>query len=938
MQIRRILSRSLASPSTASQSLASPSLAASRPGAGRLAAVLLGFCLILGAAAQSPAPEAVSEAAAAAPSVPQQVRFSGQLASRAGETVEAVFRVYAAAEGGEPLWSETQRVAVDGDGGYTVLLGSSSAQGLPQALFAGGQARWLGVSVEQAAELPRAQLASVPYAMKSADAATLAGHAAAEFVTQAQLGALAEAGSAQPAAATPQVIEATPTGSGATGAVPLWTSSTTLGNSEIVQVGSEIGINNAAPAATLDVSGSTALRGVVAIPPAGVATTTVGSNSHQLEMSASSWSTTAAAPVQQNFAWLAAATGNNTASPGGVLDLQFGSGTNPLLATGFSISSNGHVNFASGQTYPGAGTITVVTPVSPITGGGASGPVSIGLSVTALEPLLNTYFARLNAGNDFVGAQSITGALSASLLTTAGGGLLSNGAVTAAPKTAATTAAAVSSPLLELQASAYSSTAAAAVPQNFAWQAVGSGNNTASPAANLTLLYGSGTSAPAATGLSIAPNGAITFSPSQSFPITGTGGGTITGITTSSPLTGSGASGSVALGLNVASLLSTLSPALITGITTSSPLTGGGSAGSIALGLDPNALTTVVEPLLQPALNATYAQLGVSNSFTTGQIINGASTIAGTNVSGSMLNVTNSGDSFSSAISAANSGQYGIGLEVTAAANGYGIEGFGTQTGGSIGVLGALANSSGFSSSFYSLESDDGLDAGLWADGADGQESALIATADDLYAGIFYNDSAASSTILVLNNSTGGPTGNVQSGIGTVLRAGGPGGSCGINQSGNIACTGEVKSLVTTPDGQRQVETYAVQSAENWIEDYGAGQLSNGSATITLDPAFVETVNTGIDFHVFLTPGADCQGLYVSHKTASSFEVHELGGGHGAVPFDYKIVAKRRGLEAQRLVDVTARMKLESDAATFKALDHPLTRRTAPRLAATPAR
>ena len=355
MQIRRILSRSLASPSTASQSLASPSLAASRPGAGRLAAVLLGFCLILGAAAQSPAPEAVSEAAAAAPSVPQQVRFSGQLASRAGETVEAVFRVYAAAEGGEPLWSETQRVAVDGDGGYTVLLGSSSAQGLPQALFAGGQARWLGVSVEQAAELPRAQLASVPYAMKSADAATLAGHAAAEFVTQAQLGALAEAGSAQPAAATPQVIEATPTGSGATGAVPLWTSSTTLGNSEIVQVGSEIGINNAAPAATLDVSGSTALRGVVAIPPAGVATTTVGSNSHQLEMSASSWSTTAAAPVQQNFAWLAAATGNNTASPGGVLDLQFGSGTNPLLATGFSISSNGHVNFASGQTYPRRG-------------------------------------------------------------------------------------------------------------------------------------------------------------------------------------------------------------------------------------------------------------------------------------------------------------------------------------------------------------------------------------------------------------------------------------------------------------------------------------------------------------------------------------------------------------------------------------------------------
>jgi hypothetical protein len=476
------------------------------------------------------------------------------------------------------------------------------------------------------------------------------------------------------------------------------------------------------------------------------------------------------------------------------------------------------------------------------------------------------------------------------------------------------------------------------VPQNFAWQTVATGNNTASPAANLALLYGSGTAAPAATGLSIASNGAINFSPSQTFPITGTGGGTITAITTASPLTGGGTSGAVALGLNTGALLTALSPSLITGITTSSPLTGGGTNGSVALGLDPNALATAVEPLIQPVLNATYAQLGSSNTFLYGQTFEGTTVVTGSNLEGTMLNVTNSGDSFSSAISASNSGQYGTGIYVTAGADGDAIEGIGTQTGGSIGVLGTLSSSGGFSNSYFLLESDDGLNSGIWADGPDGQEAALIATSDDLSAGIFYNDSSASSTILVLNNYSGGPLGNVQPGIGNVLRAGGPGGICGINQNGNIACTGQVKSLVTTPDGQRQVETYTVQSAENWIEDYGAGQLSNGSATITLDPAFVETVNTGVDFHVFLTPGADCQGLYVSHKTASSFEVHELGGGRGTVPFDYKIVAKRRGLEAQRLVDVTTRMKLETDAATFKTLDHPLMRRQAPHLAATAAR
>jgi hypothetical protein len=81
-----------------------------------------------------------------------------------------------------------------------------------------------------------------------------------------------------------------------------------------------------------------------------------------------------------------------------------------------------------------------------------------------------------------------------------------------------------------------------------------------------------------------------------------------------------------------------------------------------------------------------------------------------------------------------------------------------------------------------------------------------------------------------------------------------------------------------------------------------------------------------VEFHVFLTPGGDCKGLYVTNKTAGSFEVHELGGGMSSIAFDYKIVAKRNGLEAQRLVDVTERMKSEAERVRFKALDKPLPR------------
>jgi hypothetical protein len=58
------------------------------------------------------------ESALAKPVIPQQVRFSATLPNRAGDTVEAVFRIYSNAEGGEPLWTETQKISVAQDGSY----------------------------------------------------------------------------------------------------------------------------------------------------------------------------------------------------------------------------------------------------------------------------------------------------------------------------------------------------------------------------------------------------------------------------------------------------------------------------------------------------------------------------------------------------------------------------------------------------------------------------------------------------------------------------------------------------------------------------------------------------------------------------------------------------------------------------------------------------
>jgi len=117
---------------------------------------------------------------------------------------------------------------------------------------------------------------------------------------------------------------------------------------------------------------------------------------------------------------------------------------------------------------------------------------------------------------------------------------------------------------------------------------------------------------------------------------------------------------------------------------------------------------------------------------------------------------------------------------------------------------------------------------------------------------------------------------------------------------GDFIATGTKSALVETASyGKRQL--YAMESPENWFEDLGGGQLTHGRALVKIDPIFAETVNTESEYLVFLTPKADCEGLYVANQTPTSFEVRELRHGTGNIAFDYRIVAKRKGYEGERL-------------------------------------
>jgi len=137
-----------------------------------------------------------------------------------------------------------------------------------------------------------------------------------------------------------------------------------------------------------------------------------------------------------------------------------------------------------------------------------------------------------------------------------------------------------------------------------------------------------------------------------------------------------------------------------------------------------------------------------------------------------------------------------------------------------------------------------------------------VGTADDAYGAVLLNDSASFPT-LFLNNDDGGTE------VAHLLIASSPKGACDISGTGDVTCSGRLKTAVPLAGTSEQVEVYSVQSSENWFEDFGSGQLFNGSAKVTIDPKFAGIVNTGVAYHVFLTPKGNCKGLFVTNEGAN---------------------------------------------------------------------
>jgi hypothetical protein len=392
-----------------------------------------GLLLAQSQTAPAPTPSAKSSV------VPNLVRFSGTASDLNSKAISGVvgitFALYKDQQGGAPLWLEMQNVSADKNGHYSISLGATKTQGVPAELFTLGEAKWLGVQVEGQAEQARVLLLSVPYALKAADAETIGGLPPSAFVLAAPASSTASAAgnaasSTTPASAPPP--NAAVTGKGTVNFLPLWDTASDIVSSVVFQSGSgataKIGINTAAPATTLDVKGTSTFRGALALPATSPATSAAGKSSQPLNFVASSFNNGISAAVNQTFRWQAEPDANNTATPSGILSLLFGSGASAPTETGLKIAGNGLFTFATGQTFPGTGTITGVTAGTDLTGGGTTGKVTLNLD-TSKVPLLAS-------ANTFTAGQIVTGNLTlsgsgngvifadGSKQTTAGGGTI----------------------------------------------------------------------------------------------------------------------------------------------------------------------------------------------------------------------------------------------------------------------------------------------------------------------------------------------------------------------------------------------------------------------------------------------------------------------------------------------------------------------------------
>jgi hypothetical protein len=257
--------------------------------------------------------------------------------------------------------------------------------------------------------------------------------------------------------------------------------------------------------------------------------------------------------------------------------------------------------------------------------------------------------------------------------------------------------------------------------------------------------------------------------------------------------------------------------------------------------------------------------------------------------------------------SSSSNGQGVVGVS-NAADGGVGVNGFAAgTTGNAYGVMGATATTSFGAGVIGGTSANTGNAFGVF-----GQANSPNGVA--MFGHAASTSGFPTAVVGFLDNNDGGVAGKfvAHTGAGLILQGlSGPGfnevfsvdANGNLNISGKLTVSGTKSSTAKLQNG-REVALYAVESPENWFEDFGSGELNDGVAWVPLDGFFAQVANATVTYHVFLTANGDSNGLHVARKTPVGFEVREHGGGTSNLAFDYRVVARRRGFEMLRMAEV----------------------------------
>jgi hypothetical protein len=106
--------------------------------------------------------------------------------------------------------------------------------------------------------------------------------------------------------------------------------------------------------------------------------------------------------------------------------------------------------------------------------------------------------------------------------------------------------------------------------------------------------------------------------------------------------------------------------------------------------------------------------------------------------------------------------------------------------------------------------------------------------------------------------------------------------------------TGTMPVSCAVPDllGNRRT-MFAPEAPEFLFQDFGTGQLVNGFAHIDLDPIYAlnVVVDSAHPLRVFVQLEGDCNGVYVTNKSTTGFDVVELNNGQSNISFQYMVTA-----------------------------------------------